>query len=307
VTDLKTGAVIWAERYDHNLEDVFALQDEITREVISALNVKLIRADYERILTRDLRGGGAWEYFLRGVSHIYQFNKEDNRQARRMFERLYQICPDKVHGPSFIATTYWLELTRGWTDNPEQSRKAAAEWAEKAMEYKENNGLGHMVMGFVHLHERKYDEARTLCETALQYRSNCPGALGQMAAIQLYCGDPQRAVKNARESLAVRHIYQPVIVSLLANAYRDSGEVELSIAAAREAARLDRAHAEGLVTLCTDYVFAGDKEEAERVATEILEIDPDFTVKAYAAKHPYRDDSTLKRLTDALRSAGLPE
>jgi adenylate cyclase len=308
VTDLKTTAVIWAERYDHDLEDIFALQDEITREVISALNVKLIyRADLERVLTRDLRGDGAWEYYLRGLSHIYQFNKKDNINARQMCEKLFELRPDKVQGPSFIALTYWLELTRGWTENPEQSRKMAAKWAEKAMEYKENNGLGHMVMGSIRLHERKYDEARALCETSLQYRANCPAALGQEAAIQLYCGDPQRAVKSARESLAVRHVYQPLIVNLLANAYRDSGDIELSIAAAQEAAELERAHADGLVTLCIDHVFAGDKERAKRFAAEIIEIDPSFTVKSYAAKHPYRDDSTLKRLTEALRSAGLPE
>jgi adenylate cyclase len=308
VTDLKTAAVVWAARYDHDLEDIFALQDEITRKVISALNVKLVhRADLDRVMTSDLRGDGAWEYFLRGLSHIYQFSKEDNEQARQLFETLFKLRPDKVHGPSFIAFTYWLELTRGWTENPEQSRKMAAKWAVKAMEYKENNGLGHMVMGFIRLHERKYDEARALCETSLQYRANCPGALGQEAAIQLYCGDPQRAVKSARESLTVRHAYQPVMVNLLANAYRDSGEIELSIAAAEEAARLERAHTDGLVTLCIDNVFAGDNEKAERVAAEILEIDPGFTVKGYAAKHPYRDDSTLKRLAEALRSAGLPE
>jgi adenylate cyclase len=307
VTDLENGTVIWAERYDHDLEDVFALQDEITRKVVSALNLKLISAAFYRVLTRDLQGDGAWEYFLRGVSHVYQFNKEDNAQARRMFEKLYELRPDKVHGPSFIAFTYWLELTRGWTDNPEQSRKMAARWAEKAMEYEDNNGLGHMVMGSIRLYERKYEEARELCETSLQYRSSCPGALGQMAAVQLYCGDPRRAVKSARESLAVRQAYQPVIVNLLANAYRDSGEIESSIAAAREAARLDHAHTDGLVTLCTDHVFAGDKEEAQRVATKILEIDPDFTVTGHAAKHPYRDNGTLKRLTEALRSAGLPE
>jgi tetratricopeptide (TPR) repeat protein len=164
-----------------------------------------------------------------------------------------------------------------------------------------------MVMANIRLHERKYDEARALCETSLQYRANCPGALGQEAAVQLYCGDPQRAVKSARESLTVRHAFHPVMVNLLANAYRDSGEIELSIAAAEEAARLERAHVDGLVTLCIDHVFAGDKERAERVAAEIIEIDPSFTVKSYAAKHPYRDDSTLKRLTEALRSAGLPE
>ena len=105
----------------------------------------------------------------------------------------------------------------------------------------------------------------------------------------------------------MRHVYQAVMTNLLANAYRDSGEIELSITAAQEAARTRARDTDGSATLCIDHVFAGDKQMAGRVAAEDSEIDPGFTVKSYAAKHPYRDDSTLKRLTEALRSAGLPE
>lgn len=306
ITDLKDGAVIWAERYDRDLEDVFALQDDITREVIASLNVKLIRSDWERILTRDLRGDGAWKHFLRGVSYIYAFNKDDNARARQEFAKLYELKPDRVTGAAYVALTHWLDLTRGWTETSAGSMRLAEEWAAKAKEYPDNDGLGHVVLGFVRMHEGKYDEALALCDESLQYRSNCPAALGQSAAVQIYSGEARRAIKSARDSLAVRTIFPPVTINLLATAYRDSDEIELSIAAAREAARLDPQHTDALATLCSDHVFAGNIEEARRIALEIVKINPEFRLDSFAAKHPYRDKATLKRLVEALETAGLP-
>ena len=87
------------------------MQDDITREVISSLNIELFRRDFERILTRDLMGDGAWEYFLRGVNYIYKFNRDDNERARQMFEKLHALRPNMVQGPSYVALSHWLDVT----------------------------------------------------------------------------------------------------------------------------------------------------------------------------------------------------
>lgn len=307
LTDVREHAIVWAERYDRELEDIFALQDDITREVISSLNAELSGADSLRIWTRGLTGHGAWEYFLRGVSHIYKFTKADNLRARDMFEKLYALYPDKVHGPSYVAFTYWLEVTRGWADSLAESLEVAAYWAEKAISYKENDGLGHTIMSDIRLRERRHDEALALCEKAVEYRSNCPGALGQWAAVRLYSGDASDAIKSARESLAKRVMCPPLLINLLANAYRDNGQYELSIPAAREAMRLDPSFTDGLVTLCSDYVLAGDDSEARRIAKEILVADPEFSISEFLEKHPYKDEATLQHLGETLHAAGLPE
>ena len=307
LTDIRDNTVVWAERYDRDLEDVFALQDDITREVVSSLNIELLGRDFERIVTRDLSGNGSWEYFLRGVSHIYKFNKGDNERARQMFEKLYALNPNKVHGPSYIALTHWIDVTRGWTDSPTDSLTQAAEWAAKAIQYEDNDGLGHVIMSYVRIHEGQHDEALALCEKALEYRSNCPAALGQVAAVRLYCGDAPGAVKSAREALNVRTMHPPLLINLLAIAYRDSGEIGLSIPTAQEAARLDPMHTDALATLCSDYMLAGNDDEAHRVARDIVFIDPAFQISNFATKHPYRDESKLTQLVEALRSAGLPE
>jgi tetratricopeptide (TPR) repeat protein len=146
-----------------------------------------------------------------------------------------------------------------------------------------------------------------LCEKAVEYRSNCPAALGQVGTVRLYCGDATGAVKSAREAMTVRNMHPPVLINLLAAAYRDNSQIELSIPAAKEAVRLDPAFIDGLVTLSGDYVLVGEDDEARRIADEILAVDPEFRISDYLAKHPYRDKSKLEQLAETLHATGLPE
>ncbi len=307
LTDLQDNTVVWAERYDRDLENVFALQDDITREVVSSLNIELFGRDFERTVTRDLSGDGAWEYFLRGVSHIYKFSKTDNERARQMFEKLYSLKPNKVHGPAYIALTYWIDVTRGWSDAPTESLGQAGEWATKAMQYRENDGLGYIIMSYIRLQQGQHDEALRLCEKAIEYRANCPATLGQIATVKLYCGDAQGAVKSARDALSVRIMQPPLLVNLLATAYRDCGEIGLSISTAEEAVRLDPLLSDHLATLCSSHVIAGNNAEAHHLAEKILSIDPHFRISDFAAKHPYKDPSRRVALEESLRCAELPE
>ncbi|HUF88309.1 MAG TPA: adenylate/guanylate cyclase domain-containing protein [Thermohalobaculum sp.] len=307
LTDLTTDTVTWADRYDCGLEDVFALQDDVTREVIASLGREILGQNLDRIWTRRLSKAGAWEYFLRGISHFYKFTRHDNAAAREMFERIHELHPDKVIGPAYIAVTHWFDATRGWADAPADSIEQARRWAERSLEpEEEHNGLSHVILGSIRVREGRHEEGLALCRKGTAFRANCPLTLGQLAEAQLYAGDPHAAVKNAREALALRMIYPPPLVNVLAAAYRDAGEIELSIPAAREAARLDPRHADALVTLCTDYVLAGLGADAQQVARQILELDPEFRSAAYAAKLPYRDAGRREAVAEALRSAGLP-
>ncbi len=102
-------------------------------------------------------------------------------------------------------------------------------------------------------------------------------------------------------------IYPPPLVNVLAIAYRDSGEIDLSISAAREAARLNPENTDAFVTLCSDYVLSGLDDEAHRIAGQIIEIDPEFRITSYANNLPYKDTTKIANIVETLRSAGLPE
>jgi len=309
LTDIEADGVVWAERYDRDFEDIFALQDDITREAISSLSSEILKTDIDHIWTRSMCRSGASEYFLRGLSHFYKQTEKDNALARQMAEKVYEQLPKRSIGPSYIALTYWFDASRGWNAPRATSLQQTRKWAEQAvaMPDEHNNGLGYVILGSLKLLERRHDEALALCTKGISFRASCPFALGQLALVQTYCGKEHEAVRNAHEALSVRMAYQPLLLNVLAMAYRDSGEIGSSIPAAREAARLDAENADAQVILCSDYALAGNGNEASDIAGRIVTVDPGFRVSSYAARQPYREASRLARITDALKSAGLPE
>ncbi len=307
LTDVEAGEIIWAERYDRDLDDLFKMQDEITQEVIISLDVQLLGREQDRIWFSKLTSPNAREFFLRGISHFYLFNKEDNASARRLSEELYRVQPDSVYGPSIVGVTHWFDAFFGWSESPARSYEQAAEWAEKTIEYEDDNGLGHAILGHMQLLEGRHDEALAHCQIAAEIRSSCPLAFGLLASVQNYCGDSHAAIKNVKDALQMERIYPPWLVNVLATAYRDGGKVNLSIPAAREAARLDPQQTEARVILCSDYKLGGFGDEAKEVAREILSIDPAFRLSSFAESQPYKRKDTLDRLIETLRDAGLPD
>lgn len=307
LTDIKKGQTIWAESYDRILDDVFEMQDEITREVVSSLNVKLLHKEIGRIWFGKLTSPEAREYFYRGSSHLYEGNKEDNAKARQMYEELYRVQPDTVIGPCNVAVTHWLDAFFGWTDSSESSMELAAKWAKKAVEYQDNNGIGHAILGHLQLLDGKFDEALATCSKGVELRSSCPLAHGLLGLVQNYCGDARSAVNHIREALELEKVYPAWMINFLATAYRDCGEIELSISAAKEAMRLDPQKIDTQLILCSDYGFNADHDQARNIADKIKASDPLFSLTNYAMSQPYKDSTQLDRIIGALREAGLPE
>jgi adenylate cyclase len=307
LTDVETKQILFADRYDRVIDDVFVLQDEITREVIASLNIKLVANEVDRVWFGKLPSPEAKEFYYRGASHFYELNKDDNATARHYFEELYRVQPDFVMGPSYVSVTHWMDAFFGWSESSARSLEQAADWAQKAMAYEDNNGIGYAVYGHLQLLEGKYEEALENCSTGVKLRTSCPLAHALMGLALNFCGDAGSAVKSVREALQLEKVYPTWLIDILAAAYRDCGAVDLSIPAAKESLRLNPQSNEARLILCSDYQLAADHEEARRVADEIIASDPEFRLSSYAKSQPYKDRETLDRLIESLRDAGLPQ
>ena len=307
LSDVQAKRSVLAERYDRVLVDIFLLQDEIVREVISSLNVKLAINEVNRVWFGKLTSPEAVEYYYRGASHFYELNKDDNATARDLFEQLYRVQPDSVVGPSYIAVTHWMDAFFDWTEPAAGSMEKAAAWAKTAMEYEENNGIGHAVFGHLQLLQGQYDEALATCATGARLRSSCPLAHGLLGLVLKYCGDAKSAVKSVKEALLLEKDYPVWLIDILAAAYRDCGDLALSIPAAQESLRLNPKNNDARLILCSDYTLAAEHDQARRLAEEILAADPAFRLSDYAKSQPYRNPKARDRLMAVLREAGLPD
>ena len=131
--------------------------------------------------------------------------------------------------------------------------------------------------------------------------------IGLLGLVLNYCGDARSAVNSVREALQLEKIYPTWLIDVLAAAYRDCGEVGLSIPAAKESLRLNPQSNEARLILCSDYQLTADHDQARRIADEIIASDPEFRLSSYAKSQPYKNPATLKRLIGNLREAGLPQ
>jgi adenylate cyclase len=305
LTDVVARQIVWAEQYDRVLGDGLLLQDEITAEVLKALDVKLASGE-KWLLHSTLKSLEALDFFYRGLSRFYAGTKDDNAAAREMFEEVARLQPDSAVGPAYLSFTYWVDAFRGWTGNKERSLTQAARWAERAVERKGSNGLAHIVLASIHLLERRHDEALADCYKAVELRPNCPTANSYLANVLHYCGHAAEAITKLKEAIRITPVYPPWYMSLLAAAYRESGQLAQSIMAARHGIRLNPADLEPRLILCSDYVLAGRPQQAKEMVREIAAIDPAFSTERYLASQPYKEAQTLQRLADSLREAGLP-
>lgn len=305
LTDIVARQIVWAERYDRLLEDAFAVQDEITAEVLKALDVKLASGE-KWLLHNTIRNLEVLDPFYRGLSHFYAGTKDGNAAAREMFEVVTRLQPDSPVGPAYLCFTYWADAFRGWVDTKEQSLAQAVLWADKAIEAKASNGLAQIVLASVHLLNCRHDEALATCYKAVELRPNCPTANSYLANILHYCGRPAEAIAKINEAIRITPVFPPWYMTLLAAAHRDNGEIAKSISAAEHSLRLSPDDLDARLVLCSDYSLAGQHQQARKVAQEIIAIEPRFSLAQYAKSQPYKDRQALTRLVNCLGAAGLP-
>jgi adenylate cyclase len=300
-----SGRHVWAERFDRNLEDVFAVQDEISNEVVTALDVSLVGGENARIVRQQLRTPKALGILYRGIELLHRFTREDMYAARRLFEEVIELEPESPIGYAEAAWTHYFNVERGWTEAPAQSLERMSELARRALALGDISGFSHLMLGHMHLMKREHDDALALSEQALEERPSCQAAWGLTANILNYSGRPEEAIPLAKQSLRLSPVAQTFFPEVLATSYYLCGRFEEAMTAAHEALALapDSLHAR--VVLAASLVETGRTEAAREIALEIRSIEPGFSLERFASSQPYRDPAALQRIVDPLRKAGL--
>lgn len=307
LVDATQNSVVWSEQYDRILDDSFALQDEITERIVTTLNVKLASGEQARVWHKCLIDPRARETFYRGLQSFLRMNPESMASARAAFERVADIVKDSSIGPTHVALALWFEATRGWAKDPEEARKQAGEWAERAVAMEDADGQAQTVLGNVRLLQRRFDEALAIAHEAVAIRPGCTNANGFLANVLLHCGEYELAVIHAKRAIRFMPVYPPWFVEILAAAYREAGENDFAVITAREVLRIAPSTVNGRLVLASALVRGGWLADARRIAREVMELERSFALSRYAKNQPYRDTGTLARLVEDLRRAGLPE
>jgi adenylate cyclase len=303
--DATTGLHVWAERYDRQMGDLLAIQDEIVQQIVTALAIKVSAVERQRVSRKETTSMGAYDYYLRGIGVMSDPNKftvDGNSELRQLFEKAIEIDPNFSRAYAELAYSYVREYQEGWTENPDATLKRAEELAKKALRLNVDFD-GHWSLAIVYWNQGEFDKSFIEYETARRLNPNDPDLAADMAEALIYAGEPDKAITQIRE--AMRH--NPEVPYWyewnLARAYYMAKRYREAIDAA---GRITDPPNDVLLITAASKAQLGDLDAARAEMAQFSENDPDWSI-AKAAERYFRRDSDRQHWLDGLRKAGLKE
>jgi adenylate cyclase len=307
LVDGLTGLHIWAERYDRKISDIFALQDDITNQVVTALEVKLTEGEAARVSRRQTDNTEAYELFRRGLEHQRRATKTDNDQARRLFEKAVAVDPSFADAWCFLGYTHQEDWYFGWSENATQSLEQATTLAQKAIALDDSSPCPYMLLETIHLWRRDYEKAIAYGEKAVALEPNHADATLQLARTLTYAGRPEETIELTKKAMRLSPYYPDWYLGVLGTAYRLAGNYDEAIAAYDKRRERNPHSTMPYLGLALVYSEVGRDEEARAAASEVLKRNPRISLNQVKNRLPYQDPAEVDRIIAALRKAGLPD
>ena len=192
--DATTGHHLWAERYDRQVEDIFELQDEITLQVTTALQVQLTEGEQARIWSGGTTDLEAWELTIQGVDLMQKLHAQENAHARRLFEQAVELDPNYATAWTWLGWTYWYEATFGMTEAFHASFEQARMLVEKALAIDDKSGDSLAFLSIIHLDQGEHAKAVDMIEKAVEFAPSHALAMGLSGVVLSLAGQPDRAL-----------------------------------------------------------------------------------------------------------------
>jgi adenylate cyclase len=304
--DAADGSRLWAERYDRAVDDIFAIQDEITLVLATEMQVKLTEGEQARMRYSTISNVEAWTHWAKGMSHYRQPPTRDNREAAQAsWEKALTFDPNSAPLNAMLGFMHCLDARFGWKDSFEIAKGKARSYTERALELDPGNADAHVTSGLVLLMEGRHDEAVAEARKAVQLAPGSADVVQLAGFIALPSGYTEEAVALCEQSMALSPKYPPVHLGTLGDAYRHAGRIDDAIAA------FESYHARSPGFGLTDVVIAQHEkscpEEAARTAARLMAARPDFTIAGWRKTQFIRKDKARVETDEAaLRAAGLP-
>jgi adenylate cyclase len=303
--DALTGYHIWAERYDRDLKDIFAIQDEITMRIITSLEVKLTGGGTIRVQASGTNNLEAYLLCLQANDQIIRLNKDGNLLAKQLAEKAIALDPKYPDPHHLLGRASWLEIPLGLTKDPRKSIANAMAYTQKALALDSSLASAHSTLGMLYTIMGQHDEGIVECEKAVNLEPNAAGGYYVLGEVLRYAGRHEEAIAMCQKAIRLNPFPPSWYYFGLTNAYSLTGQYEEAIKAGKKAIHIDPNNLVSRVFLAAAYSLNGQEEEARIEAKEVLRINPHFSVDLYEKTIPYKNEEDKKLIIGALRKAGL--
>jgi len=309
--DALTVHHLWAESYDRELKDIFALQDEITLKILTGVQVKFSgggRAGSEKFAEKYYKGKQGLDCYLlimQASDRLYRWNIEDSNLGRRMIEEAIAKCPENPVGYIHLGWAYFIDYILGNTKSPREALEKSIELAQKAIAMNDSIGPAHGLLCELYGLKREYDKSIAEGERAVALDPGGYSALNNYAASLNWAGRPEEAIPIFQKAIRLNPLAGSFLYAGLGSALMNAGRFEEAVSALKKAIQLAPNDILAHLRLAATYSMMGREKEAGAEAAEVLRINPKFSVDSYAKRIPFKDQSVTDKYVNAMRKAGL--
>ena len=306
--DALTGHHLWAERYERDVKDIFALQDEITIKILTGVRVKLTEGGQVGTPEKYYKGKQGLDCYLKlteANDYYNRWNIEDNNLARRMIEEAIAICPENPMGYFHLGVVYQRDYVLGNTKSPQETIEKGVELAQKALAMDDSIAEAHGLLCAFYIAKKEYDKAIAEGERAVALNPGGTTVLLHYARSLTVAGRPEEGIPLFQKAIRLNPFGPPHLYREFGHALRFAGRFEEAASAYKKAIQLAPDNIYPHIFLAVTYIQMGREKEARAEAAEVLRIDPKFSVDNLAKSLSHKDQSVNDRTIDALRKAGL--
>jgi adenylate cyclase len=302
--DAETDRHIWAERYDRKIEDIFAIQDEVTCAIVGTLPGRIEAASHDRAKRKPPQSMAAYEYVLTGKILHHRSTREDNAEAQRMLDRAIALDPKYAHAHAWRACVLAQTWVNNWCEDRRHTWKQVVDEAHIALALDDNDSDVHRVLAAVNLAHDEHEKAKYHQERALSLNPNNDLILVQQGELLTWLGRPEDGMEWIRKAMRLNPYHPERFWNHLGRAHYTARQYSEAVAALSRVTRPDKSHHAFLAAALAQM---GDKTAAAAHAQEVLREEPAFSNQRFLSTLHYLLDGDRDHLREGLLKAGLPE
>jgi adenylate cyclase len=303
--DAKTGHHLWAERYDRKLKDIFAVQDEITKKIITELQIQLTAGEEARLWAKGTDNLEAYLKYLQGLVHKAHFNKEENALTRQLAKEAIALDPQYSYAYTLLGLSHMMDVWLKTTKSPSQSIRKAMELAQKAIALNSSNAAAYGMLGFLLTMAGRHEKGIAEAEKAVALDPNSALAHQFLGLALRFGGRPNDAIPVIQKAIRLDPFAPSNYIFNLGLAYLFAGRHEEATQQCKKATELEPNNLGAHLALAVAYSVSGRNKEARTIGAQVVRIEPKFSVEYYSKTLVYKNQADKEIFIAALRKAGL--